>query len=82
VSATIRWVQTERGTRLNVNAPSAFIEAMTKAFGSAPWTLGDKAIPILKGMGAVQVLVETEEPYSYLAALIEQNGEIRVWSEW
>ena len=66
---------------LGVSAPSAFLAAMSNAFGTgAPYTLGEGSIPILRAMAAVYS--HDDNPYQKLIDIIEKCSEIEVWSEY
>lgn len=85
MSANIYYKQVKPRDRKSVNtmAPSSFLAAMERAFGSGPWRLTAEQIPILTGLMAA-VPEEDDEyngPYDQLIEAIHQLGEIEVWAE-
>ena len=81
MSATIRWVATERGKVLETSTPSNFIKAMERAFGSWPVQLDEKALPVLRGMAAIRDTFTDASTFDELIHVIEEVGGIRLWSE-
>lgn len=71
---------TDQKQPLPVDSPQSFKEAMIRAFGCLPpWRLGQDAIPILRGMAAIDR--QKAAPYERLSHKIAENGEIEVWAE-
>ena len=79
MSADIYWLPSERGKNLNVSAPSRFIDTLTRAFGEGPWTLDESALPILKGIMAVDDAFMEKSAWKDLYAALETHGEIKIW---
>lgn len=82
MSATL-YYQAVAGTRLNIGAPSSFMDAMTRAFGaSQPWALTFGDYNTLRGLAAG---LESTDQAVAIAELQEEVGkghEIRVWAEY
>lgn len=63
-----------------VGAPSSFMDAMERAFGHWPCTVGAGDVPVLRGMKAA--CVGTGEEYGEIIDLIEQLGSIELYAAW
>lgn len=87
MSATImfRIVKPPEG-HISVGHSSAFVEAMTRAFGPPPWILGGPHLVTLRGMAAVEGSSRQNNPYESMIGKIEGDDgstcEIEVWPEY
>lgn len=79
MSATIMWAPVEPGTSLEGGMQSTR-EALERAKGHWPVTLGEQDIDLLGGMSAVER--NRENPYERLIDLIMEFGPIKVWAEY
>ena len=76
MSANIYWVPTSKKRDFNVSAPSSFVSAIERCFGSLPRTFDYKDLEILKGMAAVYSY--DENPFENLIRLIEDHEEVEL----
>jgi hypothetical protein len=81
MGATIYWKPVSNdGMLVDVGLRSAFVEAMTKAFGPYPWRLSYAQVETLRGMAAA-----AENDAQAYKDLIDRIGEchiIEVWPEY
>lgn len=87
MSASIYWRPVgTNNKRLDVWAPSSFIESMRKVFGDAPWRLSGEHLATLRGMDATcGERADRPSPYMQIIARIENGDEmltIEVWPEY
>jgi len=84
MSATIYWKPLGDGMHIDVAAPSAFIQAMTVAFGSYPWRLNKNHIERLSGMAAMNTDGAKRNPFEAVIDAINQSGfqGIELWPEY
>ena len=84
MSATIKWEMVKpHGKSLKVFTPSAFIEAMERAFGQFPIVLDNRSIGKLEGMACVWN--NEPNPYRELINILDGLGEnqsIKIWAEY
>jgi hypothetical protein len=83
MSANIKWkVVKPEGKSLNVSAPSSFLVAMERAFGTLPIILNANNIQILQGMAAVHG--DGNNPFVKLIEILETIGDssIEIWAEY
>lgn len=81
VSATIHYRKTSKtDPHLSVGSPSAFIEALERAFGSFPVELDESAIPVLKGMAAASTF--SARDFQEVVDKIEQHGGIELYASY
>lgn len=82
MSASIyyRQVNPKEAQRLNVGAPSSFLDSMEAAFGTRTPRLSEADLPTLKGMAACYKF--DNNPYRGLIDAIEQLGTIEIWAEY
>lgn len=84
MSASIRWrvLSTEPGS-IYVGWSSAFVSAMTRAFGNHPWRLTGEHLPMLRGMAATDEDVSDKNPYMQIMDKIEtEDGTVNVIEVW
>lgn len=78
MGATIHYRPTgKEGPRLSVMAPSSFIEAITRAFGTFPVELNEGSIPVLRGMAAADKGMADD--YGDVIETIERVGSIHLY---
>jgi hypothetical protein len=88
MSASIYWRLVEPKTgHIDVGAPSAFVQAMTKVFGPQyPWRLTRAHVATLHGMAALCCDGAEKNPYDAIIDKIENDdgtaNEIDVWPEY
>ena len=80
MSANIYWrpVAPESSETLGVGAPSAFIEAMRKSFGSFPCSVSRNDIDKLSGMAAVYG--SDNNPFQEIIDLLDHHEAIDLWA--
>ncbi len=82
MSANIKYTPIKNnGKDLGVWAPSAFIEAMTKAFGRFPCEVGPSDLATLRGMDAASAGNGNNTAYQRLIEAIGEDTTIKVWAE-
>ena len=81
MSATIMY-QPVKGVALSVGAPSAFLVALTRAFGEQPWTLTACDAARLDGLAAGLASDDQRRAAAELAEMALKYDEIRVWAEY
>ena len=74
------WRPTKGAQSLGVAAPSSFLQAMSRAFGGPPFKLAEEHLSILDAMAGVYS--HPDNPYSKVAEIIRQHGEIEIWAEY
>ena len=83
MSANIHWkpfTPDSSKTLAQAGAPSHFIEAMKKAFGNFPCTVGQNEIEKLKGMAATDR--DDNNPFQEIIDLLEHHEAIYLWAEY
>lgn len=83
MGATIRWEPVEKTfTTIEVAAPSAFVNAMTRGYGHSPWTLTKNDRQKLEGMAAAVGTDSERKPYEEIIDRLNYHDAIRVWPEY
>lgn len=70
----------DKNPRLPVNAPSNFLEAMERAFGSRPFTITEERLGVINGLAAG--MPHERETWEKIAILVSDEGPIEIWPEW
>ena len=81
MSASI-YYQPVKGICLQMGAKSSFMEAMRRAFGPEPWSLGERDYHTLVGMATGLSDEDHRAAADSLANAINEFSEIRVWAEY
>jgi hypothetical protein len=82
MSANIYWkpASPKGGHIIRVDAPSTFMEAMKRAFGSFPCTLEQNDVGKLEGMAAM-LRSDIHNPYIELINLLDIHKTIDLWDQ-
>lgn len=80
MSANIYWRPIKKGKDIEVNAPSSFMQAFGRAFGTLPLTLKNSDLEKLRGLWAGYQ--NEKSSIEALIRAIEEHGEIEVYADY
>ena len=82
MTATIKWSIVASGTPLDVGAPSAFIDTLTKVFGDFPLELDAADLDKLDVIARIYADESRRTAFDELIDIIKLSGAIELWAEY